>query len=152
MKAIYFIKQMRVATLSAVAVVIFLTSCASVEREAAPMGSDRPEPGKALVIFYRERHFVGGGVSYKVFDNGTRIGGLPNGAYFVYQAKPGAHKFTASTESTSEHVRTLEVGKTYYIRGEVHMGVMVGRPELVVADGKEAAAAIKGLHRVKMKL
>ena len=109
------------------------------------------EPGKAVVIFYRERHFVGGGVSYKVFDNGTRIGGLPNGAYFVYQAKPGAHKFTASTESTSEHVLTLEVGKTYYIRGEVHMGVMVGRPELVVADSKEAAAAIKDLHRVKMK-
>ena len=130
---------------------ILLTSCASVQREAAPSQADRPESGKAMVIFYRERHFVGGGVSYKVFDNGTRIGGLPNGAYFVYQAKPGAHKFTASTESTSEHVLTLEAGKTYYIRGEVHMGVMVGRPELVIADSKEAVGAIKELHRVKMK-
>jgi len=128
-----------------------LCSCASVQREAAPSQSDRPERGKALVIFYRERHFVGGGVSYKVFDNGGRIGGLPNGAYFVYQATPGAHKFTASTESTAEHVLSLEAGKTYYIRGEVHMGVMVVRPELVIADSKEAVGAIKDLHRVKMK-
>ena len=128
-----------------------LCSCASVQREAAPSQLDRPERGKALVIFYRERHFVGGGVSYKVFDNGARIGGLPNGAYFVYQATPGAHKFTASTESTAEHVLSLEAGKTYYIRGEVHMGVMVGRPELVIADSKEAVGAIKDLHRVKMK-
>src|SRR5882762_7097625 len=105
---------------------LLLSSCASVQRETAPSQADRPERGKALVIFYRERHFVGGGVSYKVFDNGARIGGLPNGAYFVYQATPGAHKFTASTESTAEHVLTLEAGKTYYIRGEVHMGVMVG--------------------------
>ena len=129
----------------------FLSSCASVQREAAPAQADRPERGKALVVFYRERRFVGGGVSYKVFDNGTRIGGLPNGAYFVYQAKPGAHKFTASTESTAQHVLTLDAGQTYYVRGEVHMGVMVGRPELVIADSKEAVAAIKDLHRVKMK-
>ena len=150
MKPVYFFRELRVALLFVVAAAL-LSSCASVQREAAPVSPDRPEPGKALVIFYRERHFVGGGVSYKVFDNGTRIGGLPNGAYFVYQAKPGAHKFTASTESTSEHVLTLEAGKTYYIRGEVHMGVMVGRPELVIADSNEAAAAIKDLHRVKMK-
>jgi hypothetical protein len=130
---------------------LLLSSCASVQREAAPSQADRPERGKALVIFYRERHFVGGGVSYKVFDNGARIGGLPNGAYFVYQATPGAHKFTASTESTAEHVLTLEAGKTYYIRGEVHMGVMVGRPELVIANSKEAESALKDLHRVKMK-
>src|ERR1700739_4469448 len=93
-----------------------LSSCASVQREAAPSQPDRPERGKALVIFYRERHFVGGGVSYKVFDNGARIGGLPNGAYFVYQATPGAHKFTASTEVTDEKPLTVEAGKTYYVR------------------------------------
>jgi Protein of unknown function (DUF2846) len=131
--------------------VSLLSSCASVQREAAPAQADRPQAGKGLVIFYRERRFVGGGVSYKVFDNGTRIGGLPNGAYFVYQAKPGAHKFTASTETTEQHVITVEAGKTYYIRGEVGMGIMVGRPHLVIADAKEAVEAIKNLHRVKMK-
>jgi hypothetical protein len=82
---------------------LLLSSCASVQREAAPSQPDRALPGKGLVIFYRERHFTGGGVSYKVLDNGTRIGGLPNGAYFVYQAKPGVHKFTASTEVTDEN-------------------------------------------------
>jgi Protein of unknown function (DUF2846) len=130
---------------------LLLSSCASVQREAAPSQPDRPERGKALVIFYRERHFVGGGVSYKVFDNGARIGGLPNGAYFVYQATPGAHKFTASTEVTDEKPLAVEAGKTYYVRGEVQMGVLVGRPHLIIVDRQEAAGALKDLHRVKMK-
>ena len=128
-----------------------LSSCASVQREAAPAQPDRPQAGKGLVTFYRERHFAGGGVSYKVFDNGTRIGGLPNGAYFVYQAKPGVHKFTASTEVTDEKPLTVEAGKTYYIRGEVQMGLFVGRPHLIIVDKQEAASGIKDLHRVKMK-
>ncbi|HYR22135.1 MAG TPA: DUF2846 domain-containing protein [Chthoniobacterales bacterium] len=128
-----------------------LSSCASVQREAAPAQPDRPEPGKGLVIVYRERHFTGGGVSYKVLDNGTRIGGLPNGAYFVYQAKPGVHTFTAATEATDEKPLTVEAGKTYYIRGEVQMGFFVGRPHLIIVDRQEAVGAIKELHRVKMK-
>jgi len=131
--------------------VSLLSSCASVQREAAPAQPDRPQSGKGLVIVYRERHFTGGGVSYKVFDNGTRIGGLPNGAYFVYQAKPGVHKFTASTEVTDEKALTVEAGKTYYIRGEVQMGVLVGRPHLIIVDRQEAEGAIKDLRRVKMK-
>jgi len=113
--------------------------------------ADRPQAGKGLVIFYRERHFVGGAVSYKVLDNGTRIGGLPNGAYFVYQAKPGVHTFTAATEATDEKPLTVEAGKTYYIRGEVQMGVLVGRPHLIIVDSQEGVSAIKDLHRVKMK-
>lgn len=144
-------KQMRIVPLLFVGVAIFLTSCASVQREAAPARPDRPEPGKGLVIVYRERHFTGGGVSYKVFDNGTRIGGLPNGAYFVYQAKPGVHKFTASTEVTDEKPLTVEAGKTYYVRGEVQMGLFVGRPHLIIVDRQEAESALKDLHRVKMK-
>jgi hypothetical protein len=128
-----------------------LSSCASVQREAAPTRPDRPEPGKGLVIFYRERHFTGGGVSYKVLDNGTRIGGLPNGAYFVYQATPGVHKFTAATEATDEKPLTVQAGKTYYIRGEVQMGIFVGRPHLIIVDSQEALGALNELHRVKMK-
>jgi Protein of unknown function (DUF2846) len=130
---------------------LLLGSCASVQRETAPSQPDRPEHGKGLVIFYRERHFTGGGVSYKVYDNGTRIGGLPNGAYFIYQAKPGVHKFTASTEVTDEKPLNVEAGKTYYVRGEVQMGIFIGRPHLIIVDKQEAEGAVKDLHRVKMK-
>ena len=122
-----------------------------MQREAAPALPDRPQSGKALVIVYRERHFTGGGVSYKVYDNGTRIGGLPNGAYFVYQAKPGLHKFTASTEVTDEKPLMVEAGKTYYVHGEVQLGILIGRPHLIIVDRQEAEGAIKELHRVKMK-
>src|SRR2546423_10582528 len=71
-----------------------LSSCASVQREAAPAQPDRPQAGKGLVTFYRERHFAGGGVSYKVFDNGTRICGLPHGAFFRYQTQTRVVKVT----------------------------------------------------------
>lgn len=128
-----------------------LSSCASVQRETAPTQPDRPQAGKGLVIFYRERHFTGGGVSYKVLDNGVRIGGLPNGAYFIYQATPGLHKFTAATEATDEKPLTVVAGRTYYIRGEVQMGIFVGRPHLIIVDSQEALGALSELHRVKMK-
>lgn len=128
-----------------------LSSCASVQREAAPAQPDRPQAGKGLVIFYRERHFVGGGVGYNIRDNGAEIGGLPNGSYFVYQASPGVHRFTAATEATDEKPLTVQAGKTYYIRGEVQMGILVGRPHLIIVANEEGSSAIKDLRRVKLK-
>jgi Protein of unknown function (DUF2846) len=128
-----------------------LPSCATVQREAAPSEVDRPLPGKALVIFYRERHFTGGGMGYVIRNNGTKIGGLPNGSYFVYQASPGPHQFTASTAVTEEKEINVVAGKTYYIRGEVQMGIFMGRPHLTFVTAEEGASAIKDLRRVKLR-
>jgi hypothetical protein len=128
-----------------------LSSCASVQREAAPSSPDRPAAGKGLVIFYRERHFTGGGMGHDIKDNGKKIGGLSNGSYFVYQAAPGAHHFTAATEVTEEKVTAVVAGKTYYIRGEVQMGIMVGRPHLTAVTNEEGSAAIQKLRRVRLK-
>jgi hypothetical protein len=130
-----------------------LSSCASVEREAAPSRPDRPKPGKGLVIFYRERHFTGSAMGYNILDNGAKIGGLSNGSYFVYQATPGKHHFTAVGAATEEKVTKIEAGKTYYIRGEVQLGMMIeiGRPHLTAVTNEEGASAIKDLQRVKLQ-
>ena len=130
---------------------LLLSSCASVQREAAPSQPDRPDRGKGLVVFYRERHFVGGGVGYNVRDNGAKIGGLPNGSYFVYQATPGMHTFSAATEATDEKPLKVEAGKTYYVRGEIQMGILVGRPHLTIVASEEGSCAVKNLRRVKLK-
>lgn len=138
----------RIQILWLLAGILFLGACASVQRQAAPATPDRPKSGRALVFFYREKKFAGWGVGYNVRDGETRIGGLPNGSYFVYDTTPGAHTFSAATETKAERSLKLEAGKTYYIRGEIEMGMMVGRPYLTIVDPLEGAAAIKGLKRV----
>ena len=87
--------------LVAVAVGFLVSGCANtgVKRQAAPATADGPEPGKGLVIFFRESHFKSGGVGFIVRDlddqpkrdpfkvlRQPKIGDLPNGSYFVYQA------------------------------------------------------------------
>lgn len=132
-------------------VVTTLVSCAGVQTAATPTKPDQPEPGKGMVTFYRERAFAGGGVSYKVNDGDTPIGGLPNGSYFVAQASPGPHRYNAKTESTAEKTINIEAGKRYYVRGEVQMGLMVGRPKLTVVTPEEAVPELNGLRRVELK-
>jgi Protein of unknown function (DUF2846) len=130
------------------AVSFIICACASVQRQAAPSSPDRPKPGKGLVHFYREKKLEGWGVGYNIRDGEKKIGGLPNGSYFVYDATPGPHRFSASTESTAERTIEVQPGKTYYVRGEVEMGLFVGRPHLTIVDPAEGASAINGLKRV----
>jgi hypothetical protein len=130
------------------AVSFSIFACASVDRQAAPSGPDRPKPGKGLVIFYREKKLEGWAMGYNVRDGENNIGGLPNGSYFVYDAKPGPHTFAASTEATSRRTIDVVPGKTYYVRGEIEMGLWVGRPHLTIVDPAEGASAISDLKRV----
>src|SRR5690349_10710079 len=109
-------------------------SCATVQKENAPSTPDRPKAGEGLVIFYREKKLQGWAVSYNVRDGDKAIGGLPNGSYFAYHVTPGPHTFAASTESTSKRTIDVQAGKTYYIRGELEMGMWVGRPHLTIVD------------------
>jgi hypothetical protein len=146
---------MKLLTLPARWIVLFAVSlsfagCATVQREAAPSGPDRPQKGKGLVIFYREKHLQGWAVSYNIRDGGKDIGGLPNGSYFVYHATPGTHTFAASTESTARRTLDVVAGKTYYLHGDVELGLFVGRPHLTIVDPAEGASAISGLNRVAL--
>jgi len=87
-------------------------------------------------------------MGYNVREGENNIGGLPNGSYFVYDATPGPHTFAASTESTSRRTINVVPGKTYYVRGEIEMGLWVGRPRLTIVDPAEGASAIQDLNRV----
>lgn len=128
-----------------------LASCAGVQKAGAPAQPDRPEPGKGMVVFYRESSFVGMAVGFKVKEGGRAIGGLPNGSYFVTQAEPGLRTYTAATEATETATLTVEAGKTHYIRGSIKMGAFVGRPELLIVAPEEGVRAIAGLKRVALR-
>src|SRR5213596_1901117 len=90
--------------------------------QAAPATADSLEPGKGLVIFYRESHFKGGGVGFIVRDlhqlpsdtslgSGPKIGALPNGSLFVFNATPGKHTFAGEVTSRigSWSYRTMNI-------------------------------------------
>jgi hypothetical protein len=167
----------------AATVILLGAGCASTgtKRQVPPVTADCPEPGKGLVIFYRESHFKGGGVGYAVRDfdeeqntgakvfSQPRIGALPNGSYFVYQATPGKRVFAGSMivfQDVWEGSRevpyfcccsvNVESNTTYYVQaafagsiGELLAGGM-GRPILGVVDSQKGSAAIKNLKRVTL--
>ncbi len=163
----------------AATVILLGTGCASTgtKNEAQPVTGDNPEPGKGLVIFYRESHFQGGGLGYAIRDfdekqddvskvlRQPRIGALPNGSYFVYRATPGKHVFSGSLIAAWEFpVGSLEKpyfcfcsvnvesNTTYYIHA-AHGGGSIqvpAYPMLGVVDSQEGSAAIKNLKRVTL--
>lgn len=87
-----------------------------------------------LVYIYRPGSAFGAGVSYDVKANGIPIMHLTPGGYYPYFAKPGEIEFSAKTESTSSLTLDVKTGQTYYIKGTVGIGILVGRPHLVLVS------------------
>lgn len=152
----------------AIAVSFIVVGCANVgvERPASSTVVNRPEPGKGLVIFYRESKFAGGGVGFVIFDinkppagtdlgSGPQIGSLPNGSYFVYNAAPGKHIFSGSTTArpaTYYCWATIESNETYYVQAKLWGSFILvpSYPELTVVDPQEGSTAIKNLRPVTL--
>ncbi len=91
-----------------------------------------PAAGKALVYFLREKKTVGGGIEARMYDGKEKIGALPNGTYFFYQADPGEHTFTSTLEVQDSVTLSLEAGQTYYISAEPKLSAM-GMPAKMAA-------------------
>ena len=104
-----------------------------------------PDPGQSVVYFYREKKFRYSGVSYYVYDDDKIIGGLKSGTYFFYVTSPGTRTFCAETEAKVCKTLRLEADKTYYVIGDVEMGMWVGRPDLTIASDLEGEATIPHL-------
>ena len=117
----------------------------SEETPAAGTGSKIAPPpvGKGQVVFFRDKKFVGGGVTYKVREGETELGKLSNGTYFVYVAEPGAHEYTVHSEAKDILNMEVEAGETYYVTGGITMGVFAGRPNLSPSD-ETAFNALEG--------
>lgn len=109
---------------------LLVTGCASL----GPVYSrvDKVPDNAGLVYFYRPSSFVGGGVSYDIKNGDTVITTLYNGGYYPYFSAPGEKEFWAKTESKSSITLDVKPGQTYYVKGEVGVGFLVGRPHLMV--------------------
>lgn len=110
---------------------------------ANPLPADKPAPpalpsipvpdGKALVYFYRESHFAGGGLTFHLSEAGNELGTLPNGTYLHTLVDPGTHAFVLTTWGTDDDPCPLQVmsGETRYVEVFVIHGATGGQSILL---------------------
>jgi uncharacterized protein DUF2846 len=101
---------------------------------AAPAVAAAPGSGMGTIVFFREKKFAGAAVSFKVREGEQELGKLSSGTYFIVQVKPGAHTYVVHSEAKDVFNLEVEPGETYYVRGSISMGVMVGHPNLSPSD------------------
>jgi Protein of unknown function (DUF2846) len=124
-----------------------LAGCASWQQTSS--STPTPNPESALVFFYRPHDSSGASVSVDIADNGLKVGTLPEGSYFAYNANPGIHEFTLTTETTALQRLKLEAGATYYIKADISKDPLQFRPSLAVAFELQGKTDIQQLQRLR---
>jgi len=140
------------AGVAALAAMFVLGGCASTEssskpakRASTPAATSAPAAASApvvpppsgdmgTVVFFRESKFAGAAVSFKVREGERELGKLSSGTYFTMQLPTGAHAFTVHSEAKDVLNIEIERGETYYVRGSISMGLLMGRPNLAPSD------------------
>lgn len=106
-------------------------------------------PGR--IIFFRPSRLTGAVYTYHVVEvaedgdstrESPRIGSLPNGRFFVYEAPAGIHNYNlrgAMAVNLDEDRLRMEVepGETYYVEQTVRMGLVTGGFRLVPSTQAE---------------
>lgn len=108
-----------------------------------------PEPGKALVVFFRPKKFMGAAIGFKVRENDVELGKLRNGNFFVLQVEPGKHTYVVHSETKDITPIEAEDGETYFMMGEMTMGIMAGRPNLSPSTAVNFQAEVSKLKPSK---
>jgi hypothetical protein len=101
-----------------------------------------PKPGKGQVVFFRPGG-MGGAVKCTVRENGKMVGRVGANRYYVIDAEPGVHTFTAKSEATDAVTVQVEPDETSFVKCKIAMGMMVGRPNLSPATDIDFAKATK---------
>lgn len=101
-----------------------------------------PKPGKGQVVFFRPGG-MGGAVKCTVRENGKMVGRVGANKYYVIDAEPGVHTFTAKSEKTDAVTVQVEPDETSFVKCKIAMGMMVGRPNLSPATEIDFAKATK---------
>jgi len=124
--------------------IIFIISLFS----AKTLAIDLPEvkQDKGLVIFYRLSGFKGKAIRFNLNHSEGSMGQLLSGTYLYKYLEPGEHQFWSQAISQDSITIKVEVGKTYYVKGEVKMGVLAGRPQFTKIS---ESAALDDLDKLK---
>jgi len=108
---------------------------ASTTGSSTPATDVAPPPaGSATVVFFRPSKFLGAAVGFIVREGKMELGKLRSGKYFVLQVAPGKHTYEVHSEATDRLTIDADAGETYYIEGEIGVGVLVGHPHIKPSD------------------
>jgi hypothetical protein len=99
---------------------------------SAPRGNSKAKTG--VVVFFRQRKYLGGGIAYKVREGDVELGKLSNGSYFTVRTSAGRHEFNVHGETRDVITLEVEPGETYFVSFSLGVGVVAGRPNLSPAD------------------
>jgi hypothetical protein len=108
-----------------------------------------PAPGMGVVYFYQE--YIGGDVSFEVWDDRKKIGGTNPGTYFFYQATPGDHIFWSETDAKRFFSLKVEAGRKYFVYVSWDIGYMAVRPLFSLAPEWMGAESIKSMKYATLK-
>ena len=121
-------------------VILLLQGCASLGPAYTKV--DQIPENKGLIYIYRPSSIIGGGVSPDVKVGETVITTLYSGGYYPYFANPGEVELWAKTESKSAVTLDVKPGETYYVKGTIGVGFLIGRPHLIIVSSEVGAKEI----------
>jgi len=106
----------------------------------------KPDKNKALIYVVRPSS-VGALIAFNVFldntEDAAEMGFNRGSGYIYFYVKPGMHKLFSKAENTAEIEMNTAANVVYYIRQDVHMGLIMARNELVSIDEVEGKYHIK---------
>lgn len=98
--------------------------------------STAPSADFATVYIYRGGQFFASTINYSIYVNGQKICKLSNNKYIQYKAKSGKLSITAQRGGVEVFKREtavdldVEMGKSYYVRGDVKSSITRTRLEM----------------------
>ncbi len=112
--------------------------------------SSLSHPDYALLRIYRNSS-LGALVSYKLYLGDSLLCGVDNRTKKeIHIKKAGSYVLWARTEVKEELPIDIELGKVYYIRCGVSMGVFVGRPVLDLVENAIGKDEFSSIHLRKV--
>lgn len=132
-------------TLTCLAVLMVSPSAASAAKSGGanvPVTLPAPKPGMGQIVFFRPGG-MGAAIKCTVREGGKMVGRVGPNRYYVIDANPGVHTFTAKSEATDTVTVQVEPDETAFVKCKIAMGMMVGRPNLSPATEIDFAQAKK---------
>lgn len=143
---------MKIFTTFALAAVVLMSGCASVDMASKAESSkakefNPPTQGNAGLYIYRNS-FVGKALKKDILVDGKCVGESAPDVFFYTEVQGGKnHKIDTESEFSDNSLELmLESGKNYFIRQFIKMGVFVGGAgleQVTEAQGKEDIASLE---------
>lgn len=146
---------MKIFTTFALAAVVLMSGCASVDMASKAESSkakefNAPTQGNAGLYVYRNS-FVGKALKKDILVDGKCLGESAPDVFFYTEVQGGkTHKIDTESEFSDNSLELmLESGKNYFIRQFIKMGVFVGGAGLEQVTDAQGKADIASLELAK---